>query len=103
MDLGMIGLGKMGANMSERLLAGGHRVIAFDSNADALQRVVDKGAVASGSLEELVAALEPKRNIWMMVPAGDPVQSSIDEEPFMSADGALNVRAWAGSSTCDAL
>jgi 6-phosphogluconate dehydrogenase len=74
----MIGLGRMGANMSERLLAGGHRVVAYDPNADTLQTVADKGGVAVESLEELVAALKPPRAIWMMVPAGDPVQSNID-------------------------
>ena len=79
MKLGMIGLGKMGANMSERLMNGGHEVVANDLHGDAIQDVVDKGAEGAYSLQELVEKLESPRTVWLMVPAGDPVDGTIDQ------------------------
>jgi 6-phosphogluconate dehydrogenase len=73
----MIGLGKMGGNMTERLLRGGHRVVAYDRNPEAVQAAVAAGATGVASLEELVAQLHTPRVIWMMVPAGAPVDSTI--------------------------
>ena len=78
MDLGMIGLGRMGGNMAQRLLAGGHRVVAYDPNAEAVAASRSQGALGVGSLEELVASLEPPRAVWIMVPAGPPTDSTID-------------------------
>jgi len=78
MELGMIGLGKMGAFMTERLVRGGHRVVGFDRDAAAVQRVVDKGAAGIDSIEKLVAQLKPPRAVWLMVPAGAPVDQTID-------------------------
>ncbi len=78
MDIGMVGLGRMGANMTLRLLRGGHRVVVTDLSADAVAASAREGAVAASSLEDLVAALAPRRAIWMMVPSGAPVQSTID-------------------------
>lgn len=71
MELGMIGLGRMGANMAERLLRGGHRVVGFDPDPAARERLVAKGASAVDSLDALVGALAAPRVLWMMVPAGD--------------------------------
>ena len=79
MELGMIGLGRMGANMSERLVRGGHRVISYDRSAEAIQRVVDKGAVGAHSLADFVKQLTPPRAIWLMVPSGDPVDQTIEQ------------------------
>jgi 6-phosphogluconate dehydrogenase len=79
MELGMIGLGRMGANMSERLVRGGHRVISYDRSAEAIQRVVDKGAVGAHSLADFVKRLTPPRVIWLMVPSGDPVDQTIEQ------------------------
>jgi len=76
-ELGMVGLGKMGANMVERLTRGGHRVVGFDLNPESVQRVVDAGAEGATSLEELVAKLPSPRIIWIMVPAGKPVDATI--------------------------
>jgi 6-phosphogluconate dehydrogenase len=73
----MIGLGKMGGNMTERLLRGGHRVVAYDRNPEVVQAAKAAGAVGAVSLEELVRHLKPPRVIWMMVPAGAPVDSTI--------------------------
>jgi 6-phosphogluconate dehydrogenase len=78
MDIGMIGLGRMGANMTQRLLHGGHRVVVTDLNPDAIASAVAQGAVDAPTLDDLVAELSPKRAIWMMVPAGQPVQDTID-------------------------
>jgi 6-phosphogluconate dehydrogenase len=69
MKLGMIGLGRMGANMSSRLLGAGHEIVAFDRHAQKVQALVGEGAIGAASLEELVQRLEPPRAIWLMVPA----------------------------------
>ena len=79
MELGMIGLGRMGANMTERLLLGGHRVITYDRSAEAVQRVVDKGALGAHSLADFVKQLSLPRAIWLMVPSGDPVDQTIEQ------------------------
>jgi 6-phosphogluconate dehydrogenase len=79
MELGMIGLGRMGANMTERLVLGGHRVISYDRSAEAIQRVVDKGAVGAHSLADFVKQLSLPRVIWLMVPSGDPVDQTIEQ------------------------
>ena len=79
MELGMIGLGRMGANMAERLVLGGHRIISYDRSPEAIQRVVDKGAVGSRSLADFVQQLSQPRAAWLMVPAGDPVDQTIEQ------------------------
>ena len=79
MELGMIGLGRMGANMTERLVLGGHRVISYDRSPEAIQRVVDKGAVGSRSLADFVQQLSQPRAAWLMVPSGDPVDQTIEQ------------------------
>jgi 6-phosphogluconate dehydrogenase len=79
MELGMIGLGRMGANMTERLVLGGHRVISYDRSAEAIQRVVDKGAVGAHSLADFVKQLSLPRVIWLMVPSGDPVDQTLEQ------------------------
>jgi 6-phosphogluconate dehydrogenase len=77
MLLGMIGLGRMGANMTERLLNGGHAVVVYDRSEAAVQESVRKGAVGAASLEELAGKLDAPRAVWMMIPAGDPVEQTI--------------------------
>lgn len=78
MEIGFIGLGRMGANMVERLLLGGHRVVAYNRSPDKTRLAAQQGAVPSFSLEELVSNLkdEPKA-VWTMVPAGDPTEHEI--------------------------
>jgi len=78
MELGMIGLGKMGGFMAERLVRGGHRVIGLDRDAAAVARVVEKGAARADSIEKLVAQLKAPRAVWIMVPSGKPVDDTID-------------------------
>jgi 6-phosphogluconate dehydrogenase len=69
MRIGMIGLGRMGANMVRRLQQGGHECVAYDRSAEAAQAVAAYGAQAASSIEELVRALKPPRAVWIMVPA----------------------------------
>ena len=77
MKLGFVGLGKMGANMVRRLLADGHEVVAWARSADSVREAVSEGAVGATSLEDVVVRLSPPRVVWLMIPAGDPVESSI--------------------------
>jgi 6-phosphogluconate dehydrogenase len=78
-QLGMIGLGRMGANMTTRLMRGGHHVVVYDRDPAAVQRSATDGATGSGSLRELVDKLQSPRSVWIMVPAGDPTDSTIGE------------------------
>ena len=77
MEIGMVGLGKMGANMTKRLLNSGHKIFVFDRNEESVQMVVDDGAVGTQSLEELVQELSIPRAVWVMVPAGEATDSVI--------------------------
>jgi 6-phosphogluconate dehydrogenase len=77
MQIGMIGLGRMGGNMVERLLEGSHKVAAFDRSADAVKTAAAMGAVGASSLEEFVRALAPPRAAWVMLPAGAPTNDTI--------------------------
>ena len=87
MDIGMIGLGKMGANMAQRLLEGGHRVIGFDPDAKSREALASKGGEPAASLPELVGKLEGPRAIWMMVPAGKITDNTVDGlMPLLGAD-----------------
>ncbi len=78
MQLGMIGLGRMGANMAQRLLRGGHDVAGFDPSPQARERASGEGLATLASLGELVARLDAPRALWMMVPAGAVVDATID-------------------------
>jgi 6-phosphogluconate dehydrogenase len=78
MQIGFVGLGRMGANMVKRLLErGGHEVVAYDVSAAAVDRVAQAGAAGVHSLADLARALRPPRAIWIMVPAGDPVDQTL--------------------------
>ncbi len=78
MELGMVGLGRMGANMAQRLLRGGHKVVGFDPNADARKAVQGKGATSADSLQALVEALASPRVVWLMVPSGKITGDTVD-------------------------
>lgn len=79
MQLGLIGLGKMGANMTERLLLDKHEVVVFDIDPKAVKEVQQFGAVPSSSIPEMVKKLSQPRVIWMMVPSGKITQDTIDK------------------------
>ncbi len=78
MEIGIIGLGKMGANMAERLRKGGHRVIGYDRNAMAVRSLIEHGGEGANSVVELVSKLQSPRVVWIMVPAGKPVDETIE-------------------------
>ena len=77
MQIGIVGLGRMGGNMALRLLRGGHRVVGFDRSASAVGELAGAGGTAASSLEDLVARLSPARAVWVMVPAGAPTEEAI--------------------------
>jgi 6-phosphogluconate dehydrogenase len=89
MELAMVGLGKMGANMTERLLRGGHRVVAYDRSADAVAASVAKGADGATSLADAVGRLSGRRIVWVMVPAGAITQAVVDELAGLLSPGDI--------------
>ena len=78
MELGMIGLGRMGGNMTLRLLRGGHRVVVFDFSEEAIKRHAGAGADGATSIADFAGKLTPPRAVWIMVPQGDPTQQTIN-------------------------
>jgi 6-phosphogluconate dehydrogenase len=87
MELGMVGLGRMGANMVQRLARGGHKVTGFDPNADARKAIEANGSASTESLRQLVAALPSPRVIWLMVPAGKITDDTVDALKPLLAKG----------------
>jgi 6-phosphogluconate dehydrogenase len=85
--IGMVGLGRMGANMTKRLIEHGHEVAAHDRNPAAVQAIADDGAQPCETLEAVVQALEPPRAVWIMVPSGDPTTSTINALSGLLAPG----------------
>jgi 6-phosphogluconate dehydrogenase len=77
MQIGMIGLGRMGSNMARRLMRGGHACVAFDIDSAAVERAAGEGAIPASSLADLVGKLDPPRTAWVMVPAGGPTESMV--------------------------
>ncbi|MGD0239127.1 MAG: phosphogluconate dehydrogenase (NAD(+)-dependent, decarboxylating) [Streptosporangiaceae bacterium] len=89
MQLGMIGLGRMGANLVRRLMRDGHHCVAYDVNADAVKSLAGDGATGADSLKDFVAKLETPRNIWIMVPAGF-VDATLEQlKPLLSPDDVV--------------
>jgi 6-phosphogluconate dehydrogenase len=90
MELGMIGLGRMGAAMTKRLLAAGHTVVAYDQDRAAVERSITDGAVGAVSLDALVSRLTAPRTVWVMVPAGDACNDTIERlTRLLKADDTL--------------
>ncbi|MFL6304760.1 MAG: phosphogluconate dehydrogenase (NAD(+)-dependent, decarboxylating) [Candidatus Sulfotelmatobacter sp.] len=79
MQLGMVGLGRMGANMTRRLMRNGHSLVVSDLSPDAVKKLATEGATGSSSLEDLVAKLTPPRAVWIMVPAGAPTEATVQK------------------------
>jgi len=77
MELGMVGLGRMGANMARRLLRAGHRILTYDRDPTPARALEREGAVAAASLRELVGRLAPPRAVWLMLPAGAPTEEAV--------------------------
>lgn len=78
MELGMVGLGRMGGNMVQRLLSGGHRVVAHDPLKEAVEATAQRGAIGAFSITDLAAKLTQPRAVWLMVPSGEPTESTIN-------------------------
>ena len=89
MQLGMIGLGRMGANLTRRLMRDGHHVVVYDVNADAVKGLEAEGATGTHTLAEFVNALEKPRNIWIMIPAGIVDQTLEQLVPLLDADDTI--------------
>jgi 6-phosphogluconate dehydrogenase len=90
MQLGLIGLGKMGGNMAERIRLGGHQVVGFDFNAEAVAKLSTTGNIGVSTLDDLAKKLEGRKAIWIMVPQGKPVDDTIAKlEPLMSPGDIL--------------
>jgi 6-phosphogluconate dehydrogenase len=87
MELAMIGLGKMGGNMVARLIGGGHRVVAFDLNPEAVKKAGEIGAIGTASLEEAVQKLKAPRVFWVMVPSGEVTETTIRALANLSTPG----------------
>jgi 6-phosphogluconate dehydrogenase len=91
MRIGMIGLGKMGANMTERLLKGGHEVVAYDLSADALKQAAGKGAETATTLAEMAGKLTAPRAAWVMLPAGKVTDSTVEQLAGLFSPGDVIV------------
>jgi len=90
MKLGMIGLGTMGGNMAERLIRGGHEVVGYDPDAGAVEKLAADGGTAARSHDEAIEKLTPQRVLWIMVPAGEPVDETIESlVPKLSSGDVL--------------
>ena len=92
----MIGLGKMGANLVERLVGAGHDVVGYDLNPEAIQHAVSVGATGAETLKDLMAELDAPRAVWIMVPHGEPVDLTL--EALLPAAGAGDVFIDGGNS-----
>lgn len=90
MELGMIGLGRMGGQMSQRLIRAGHGVTGYARSIDTVKQLEEKGLVAASSIEDLVDKLKPQRIIWLMIPSGKPVDEAINAlVPLLAADDVI--------------
>src|SRR5207245_6911712 len=89
MQIGMIGLGRMGANMARRLLNGGHQCVVFDMSPKAVTELTEKKAIGSSSLGDLVKKLTKPRAVWLMVPAAGVDQTITDLLPHLEAGDIL--------------
>ena len=87
MHIAMIGLGRTGANISRRLMRGGHEVVAFDRNQENVRQLVSEGATGAASLEEVASLLQPPRIFWLMLPAGAPTEETVAALRTIAAAG----------------
>jgi 6-phosphogluconate dehydrogenase len=92
MQLGMVGLGRMGANMTRRLMRGGHQLVVSDLSADSVKQLAGEGAGGASSLEDLVSKLRPPRTVWVMVPSGGPTEQTVQRlaQHMQSGDAIID-------------
>ena len=89
MELAMIGLGRMGANMTRRLLKDKHRVVVFDRDPTQVDALAAERAVGAKNFQDVVSQLKTPRIVWLMVPSGDPTQKAIDDFATMLSPGDI--------------
>src|SRR4029077_11244888 len=94
MQIGMIGLGRMGANMVRRLMRGGHQCVVFDLNPANVSGLVSEGAAGATSMEEFVQKLTKPRAAWVMVPAGDATEGTVMKLASLMAPGETIIYGW---------
>jgi 3-hydroxyisobutyrate dehydrogenase-like beta-hydroxyacid dehydrogenase len=102
MRLAMIGLGRMGAGIGRRLMEHGHEIVAFDRSTDAVEAMAKDGATPAGSLEDVVAKMSAPRIFWVMLPAGEPTESTLPRPIGCGAMAAMPMRWRSTSSTAPA-
>jgi 6-phosphogluconate dehydrogenase len=92
MELGIVGLGRMGANMARRLMRDGHKIVAYDVNPEAVAALAGEGAQGASSVHDLVSAMSAPRSVWVMVPAGEITESTVAEvaEALESGDAIID-------------
>ena len=78
MELGIVGLGRMGANMARRLMRDGHRCVVYDVNPEAISELAGEGAEGASSLQELASKLNAPRAVWVMVPSGEITEKTVE-------------------------
>src|SRR6266576_5165508 len=98
MQMGMIGLGRMGANMVRRLMRGGHECVVWDVNSANIKALADEGAKGAESLDDLIAKLAQPRAIWIMVPAGPATEKTVDDLGARLVSGDIIIDG--GNSYC---
>ncbi len=86
-QLGMVGLGRMGANLVRRLMRDGHECVVYDINADAIKDLADEGAVAARSLDDMASKLDAPRSVWVMVPAGHITETTVNDVAAALSEG----------------
>ncbi len=91
MQIGMVGLGRMGMNMARRLLRGGHEVVAYNRSQDKVRRIAGEGAEGSTSIDELVRKLRPPRVVLIMLPAGEVAEQHIAQAVTYLSVGAVPI------------
>jgi 6-phosphogluconate dehydrogenase len=89
MQIGVIGLGRMGGNIAKRLMAGGHQCVVFDRDAKAVAALAEAGAAGAADLADIVRRLEAPRTLWLMLPAGKPTDETIDAISGLLGEGDL--------------
>src|ERR1700753_4094484 len=87
MQIGIVGLGRMGGNIARRLMKHGHECVVFDANLDASLALGKEGATSSAALQDLVKRLKTPRVVWLMVPSGDPTAQAVDALAGLMAEG----------------
>ena len=87
MKMGMVGLGRMGGNMAQRLINGGHQIVTYDPRPEAVKGSESQGAIGSSSLDDLVSKLSPPKAVWVMVPSGGPTEDTINILADMPSEG----------------